>query len=167
MRHRFLLPVGIVCACVTFAPRVQAETAATARKAIQAAYDKENAAIAKKDLAGAFAADAPDFMAGDKQGHQAALRDLKPQMQTVFQNSTSLKATTLIQKFAFKGNQATVTTRVHTVINLKAPKGGKPSKATVDSVEEDLWAKNMGQWVRRISTVLSQTMTKDGKPFRG
>lgn len=167
MKSYFLLPAGLACACIALTSRVRADAAADARKTIQAAYDKENAAAAKKDLEGAFASVAPDFMAGDQQGHQASLRDLKPQMQTVFQNSTTLKATTVITKFVFKGNQATVTTKNRTLMNLKAPKGGKPSKATVDSVEEDLWVKNGSRWVRRVATFLSQTMTKNGKPFKG
>ena len=159
--------MGLACACIAPLSPAHADASADARKTIQAAYTKENAAVAKKDLNGAFAFVAPDFMTGDKTGHQAALRDLKPQLQVVFDNSTSLKATTTITKFSFKGNQATVTTKDRTIMNLKAPKGGKPSKAVVDTIEEDLWVNNVGKWVRRLSTILSQTMTKDGKPFKG
>ena len=166
MKPRFLLPLGLACACFAPMSRAHADTAAQARKIIQAAYDKENGAVAKKDINGAFSTVAPDFMAGDTQGHQASLRDLKPQMQTVFQSSSTIKATTVITKFNFKGNQATVTVKNRTLMNLKAPKGGKPAKATVDSEEEDLWVKNGTRWERRIATVLSQTMTKNGKPFR-
>lgn len=155
----------VITTGVSFASRVFADTAATARKAIQAAYDKENAAVAKKNLEGAFSSVSSDFMAGDKQGHQASLRSLKPQMQAVFDSATSLKAVTQIQKIVYKTDQATVTAKNRTIINLKAPKGQKPSKAIVDSVEEDLWVKTGGKWVRRIATVLSQTMTKNGQPF--
>ena len=116
---RRLLPVlAAVCAFGAFLPRVHADAAADARKMIQAATDREDAALQKKDLQNAFAACAPDFRASDGKGHVATVAQLKEQMQALFGNALTIKVKNTIQKIALKGNQAVVTMASHTELTV-------------------------------------------------
>lgn len=169
------LPVFMVSlACLFTVPIVSvpfahADTVEDVRKTIQASEDKENTAVAKKDINGAFSACAPDFKiyfkSPDNVIHPSDTNELKRQMQIVFKAVQAISVKNTVQKVTVKANEATVRMTGHTVMTLIGPKGGKSSTAVVDFVEEQVWLKTKNVWMRKSANVLSQTLIKDGKPF--
>lgn len=171
------LSVFLICfAClstlfIAVIPFAHADTVEETRKTIQAIENKENAAIAKKDINGSYSACTPDFKMNyktpDNVKHFADTTELRRQMQVVFDNAKSISAKNTITKLTVRANEATVRLTGHMVMILKAPKGGKSSTAIVDTVDEQTWVKTGNVWLRKSANVLSQTLTKDGKPFNG
>jgi hypothetical protein len=164
--RRLLPAIAAIYALVVFLPGVRADAAADARKAIQAATDREDAAVQKKDLQHAFAACAPDFRASDGQGHTSNVAQLKEQMQVVFGRAQTIKVKNTLQKITLKGDQATVTMAGRTDLIMPSPKG-KPFIGVVSNLVEEIWVKSGTTWLRKSARLLTQKLTRDGKPVAG
>ena len=172
LRHQSVFMVSLACLSAVSTVSVSfahADTVEDARKTIQASEDKENAAVAKKDLNGAFSACAPDFKiyfkSPDNVIHPSDTNELKRQMQIVFKAIQAISVKNTVQKVTVKADEATVRMTGHTVMTLIGPKGGKSSTAVVDFVEDQVWVKTKSVWLRKSANVLSQSLIKDGKPF--
>src|SRR5258708_29881 len=115
--------ISVLAAAAAMAPAqpLLAESSADARKAIQAAYDKSNAAAAKKDIAGTLAHHVPDFTTTDEKGKTHTLAEMKGQLTQIFQIAKEVHASTTIQSFSLKGNSATVKIEDHATIMMSNP----------------------------------------------
>ena len=167
MLLRRLMPVLLaVYTLLVFAPGVRADAVADAQKAIQAATDREDAAVQKKDLQHAFSACTSDFRASDGKGNSSDIAQLKEQLAVVFGSAEKIKVKNTIQKLALKGDQATVTVAGRTDLTFPSPKG-KPSLGVVTTQVEETWVKSGTAWLRKSAKLLTQKLTRDGKPVPG
>src|SRR5579863_2394232 len=139
--RRVLCAVAALFIAVSLAPMARADATADARKAIQAAYSKANAAAAKKDVEGTFAILSPDAVLIGPKGQKASPASLRQQFTQLFAVAQSIKDTTTIEKFALKGKEANATTREHTEIVLTNPQNHQTTKIVVDGSSQDTWVK--------------------------
>src|SRR2546421_7925540 len=141
----------------------KADATAEARKQIQAAYGRENAATARKDTSGVVANMSPDYVTSDVHGQTATVELIRQTLPKIFASTLSLKAKTVITKFALKGNEADVTVKEHADISLFNRKTLKPSKLVLDETTQTTWVKTPSGWRKKRSRTLSSHQTLDGK----
>ena len=142
---------------------LNADATAEARKQIQAAYGRENAATARKDTSGVVANMSPDYVTSDVRGQTATVELIRQTLPKIFASTLSLKAKTVITKFALKGNEADVTVKEHADITLFNQKTGKSSRLVVDETAQTTWVKTASGWKKKRNRTLSSHQTLDGK----
>jgi ketosteroid isomerase-like protein len=159
----FLLSVA---ACLVASGEfVRADATSDARKAIQAAYDRSDAAAVRKDLAGVLASHAPDYTWTDKHGKKHALAELKAQMTQVFQLAKEIRGKTIVKSLSLKGNSATVIAEETGSMNLVNPqKRDQEIKVEVEAKSEDVWTKTPKGWKVKSSKEISSKQLVNGKP---
>src|SRR5690242_19314984 len=118
----------IMIPALLFVSVVRAETSSDAKKAIQSAYVKRDAAAQKKDINGALTAYSPDFVYIAKDGQKGDLKVLKKKLIPLFALMQSVKATTAVQSFAMKGKDATATVKEHLEMLVVNPNTQVPQK---------------------------------------
>lgn len=165
--RRTLLTAALLLAGASFAPQARADATSDARKTIQAAYDKMNAAAAKKDVNGILAYYAPDYEHVNQRGQKTTLAAMRQQMPQLLQMMKSIKATTAIKKFVLQGSQATVAVASQGEMVGVDPQTKKAVKIVIFSSDEDLWVKGAKGWMQKRSKTLSSKQTVDGKPVPG
>ena len=184
MRKPFVL---LALLCLPLAPRVQADDASDARQAIQAAYDRESDAWARKDVSALHAMGAfPDikmppvhakmppglspeerrqFAANDRQMNAQLNADVTRMiLKNLLENTTFLSATATVQNVALNGKAALVTAKTHGVWVISDPKTHQDNTRVMDVITQDAWRQTAGGWKKRASKTLWQSQTLNGKP---
>ena len=150
---RKLMPVAALLAISSAA---LAETPAQARKAIEAIYAKEMAALARRDIDTVFAYQTPDYVAISKSGQRLS-REQANQMGRQLTLMKSVDAKTKIVAFTLKGETALVRTQNRLRATAADPQTGKPLSAVIDGVEDDTWVKRSGKWLIKQSREITRT----------
>lgn len=151
MKTGTLLLISLIAA----APAVLAQDTASVQKAIQAQYEKRNAAAKKKDVTGALSINAPDFVALDPTGTKRTLTQLRPLLAEAFANTSSYLVATQIKSVNLTGNKAIVNTNDNAKLTSKNNKVEEVIRAY-----EDIWVKQGNQWLRQQSRTLSGGVKK-------
>lgn len=123
-----------------------ADTPAQARKAIEAIYAKDRAAMTRKDVDAIFANQTPDYVAISKAGKRLA-RDQANQMARQLTMAKTVDVKSRILSFSLKGDTATARTKTHIYATIMNPQTNKPMAATMDGLTEDTWVKRGGKWL--------------------
>lgn len=133
----------------------RADGTANIRQAIQAAYNRQNAALARKDASGALAYIAPDFVGTSLKGEHFGLAERQqgmPRMLALFQ---SIKATTVVETISMKGRVASVQVRRTDAMSMTNPQTHKLMQGVVEQHIIDTWVKGAGGWLLERSRQLS------------
>jgi len=164
-RFLIVLPAALALGASSVSA-VKADTAAQARKAIQAAYDREDAAFDRKDIKGALVNCAPDFQFIAPGGMRGGLADARQSLTTQFGRNSSFVARTTLQKLTLQGSKVIVTVKEYQVRTVvpRAPHAHM-HKIVMVSIDQDTWVKHGNRWLREMTRVLSQKQTLDGKPI--
>jgi len=148
-----------------------ADAKSDAQKAIQAVYNKINAATLRKDAKAVLSYYADNIVvnAGGQSLTKTQIRQLQAQMSAMPQIKPT-KATSVIQKFSLQGGDtATCTVRNVAAVQMPAPAGsaqaGKPLVIASDGTAQDTWKKTGKGWLLVRSDVLSAKSTMNGKPL--
>jgi hypothetical protein len=144
---------------------VLADAVSDARKQIQAAYDRENAAAARKDTSGVMANLMPDYISINYRGQRTNAEQLRHRLPQLFAMAMSIKGRTRITRLALKGSQADVTAKEHGEVTLMNPRTGKPTNLVVDETSQTLWVKTARGWKKKRSRTIASKQSVDGKPF--
>jgi hypothetical protein len=165
-RHTVLILSIAFCIGIFSSFAARADTVTQARKAIQAAYDREDAAVSRKDVPGILVNCAPNFQFITQNGMRGSLADARQGLTAQFQTPSSFVAKTTLQKLTLQGNKAVVTVKEYQMRTVvpKAPHV-HPHKIVTVSIDEDTWVKHGNRWLREISKNISQKQTLDGKPI--
>jgi ketosteroid isomerase-like protein len=152
MLSKKTLFVMLLIALVALAPLTAfADKTSDAKKAIQALYDKEVAAVKKKSVEGIFASNSPDFVYYSKGGQKVDAKALRAAMTQAMTMASSISAKMKIVKFTLNGDQAVVTTEGHLEMTItpppNTPQAGKPVKIVSDDQSGDTWKKVKGKWM--------------------
>lgn len=131
-------------AALSLAAVAHADAAADAKKAIQAAYDKADAALVKKDLKGMFSVYSPDYEA-QANGKKMTLAEVQQMAQMQISMIQKPKNKVTIQKFTLKGKEATATTKQDMEASFSNPQTKKRPKSR--SLRR---AKTCGSRARRV-----------------
>ncbi len=154
---------------ITLAPvAIRADAPLEAKTAIQAVYNRESAAINKKDVEGVLAIYTADYVEIGQGGKKRSLAETKQEMQGIFATLQAMKMTQTISKVMLKGEQATVQVKQHMDAALTEPQTHKKHSITMSSSVEDIWVKSgKSGWLKKHSKTLSEQGTMDGKPMKG
>jgi hypothetical protein len=164
MKLRNMLCIAsLAVAAVIAAPAVRADSTAGAKKAIQAQYDKMNAAAARKDSKGILAIMTKDHTGVTQGGQTFTLDQETAQMQQIFTAAKSLNGVSKITSIALKGSTATVQVSETDKVVMPNPNTGKTSTMTMSSVSTDTWIKKGSVWLQQKSVQKSQKVSVDGK----
>ena len=155
-RFRLIIPTALILG-VSLASAVKADTAAQARKAIQAAYDQQDAAQARKDLNATFAHCAPEFKDISKDGRVVTLTQARASLTQAYAMAKSIKVRTTIADLHLTGNKAIVTTKQHAVVTLVNPRTSRTMTLMDDEVDQDTWVKRSNRWWATESKTLKET----------
>lgn len=145
----------LLISLIATAPAVLAQDTASVQKAIQAQYEKRNAAAKKKDVTGALSINTPDFVALDPTGTKRTLTQLRPLLSEAFANTSSYLVATQIKSVNLTGNKAIVNTNDNAKLTSKNNKVQEVTRAY-----EDIWVKQGNQWLRQQSRTLSGGVKK-------
>lgn len=167
---RYFLPLVAVPLCLGAwcASPTMADTPAQARSQIQAIYNKQNAAAARKDVNGVLSNLAPNFQAISKNGQKLDVARQRQALTQAFAMAQSVHGTTVIQKLRLQGNKAIVTVKDNSslvFVNPNAP-NARPAKFSAEEVAEDTWVKTGNRWLQERSVALSEKQLLNGQPFR-
>jgi uncharacterized protein (TIGR02246 family) len=163
---RFLL-VALAAFVVVVAPPPAARAAdatADAKKAIQAAYNKMNAALERKDVNGAFSVLTPDAEQITLQGQRLSAAQMRQQMTQGLAQARSIRSRTTVQKVTLKGNQALAVVRSQVSFVVTDPQSGRDAKIAADEVSDDTWIKTAQGWRAKRSKTTRQKQTVNGQP---
>ncbi len=139
----------------TAVPAVAAPAAAPAtRREIQQAYNKINAALARKDVDTALDYDTDDCEYYDKKGHLLGEGGGRQELVDLLDNVDTLKRTTAITSFAGTDTDATATVKQHIIITAANTVTGRAVRGVSDVVFRDYWVKTDDGWKRKRSRVL-------------
>jgi hypothetical protein len=165
--HRYaagVLPVALVAVGV-LAPVQSVQAQAPTKQAMQAIYNKQSAALMKRDLDGMLAFSSPDFVAITATGQKVGLAQQKQQLQMLLPVAKEISAKSVVQSVKPAGSGVVVRQKAHFSLSMVNPQTKKLTTMVVDGVADDSWAKTGGKWLRTSSKEVSQSMTVDGKPF--
>ena len=141
-----------------------ADAASDARKQIQQAYDRANAAAARRDASVALAQLAPDYVFTNVQGQTHTAAQMRQAIPRLLAAMKSIKAATKITNFTLKGKEADVVIKEHVEMSVHNPRTGKLTKIVVDETSRTLWVKTSASWKKKRSRALTTKATVDGKP---
>lgn len=147
----------------------KADTKAEVNKAIQTAYDSEDAAMARKDIEGYLAYHATDFIAIGKKGQTQGLEKERRSMLEFFtlpwksgQFSSEIQDIKLNDK---QGKQATVTVKRMGSIELVDPQTRRSGTLETEAVLRHFWVKEQKGWRLKREKAISLKAFMDGKPL--
>jgi len=169
LRHRtsvFAIAAAALLSLLT-APAARADTPSEARKAIQATYDKMNAAFSRKDVKSAFAYLTPDFEQITFEGQRVGAAPMRQQMTQALAAAKSMRSQTTVQKLTLKGGTAEVLVRSRVIIVLNDPRTNKPLTVAGNETSQDTWIKTSRGWLAKRSKTLSKKETINGRPVPG
>lgn len=163
------MAAALAVVAVLSAPGAHADALAGARKALQTDYNDRDAAVARKDVDGALAHYAPDFVglsaAGKAHGLKQERADFVKTFTTLNPRTSVTKTTITKLTLAKGGGEAAAAVTRHGVLLLVDPQTKLNSVLVLDGVYQDTWAKRSGVWrlTRERATSLKATM--NGHPL--
>jgi ketosteroid isomerase-like protein len=167
MNARNSLRYAATCLLVCLTLHAHADANADARKAIQAAYDRNSAAGNKRDLAGSLTIYTPDYVSTDKSGKKTDLKQMHDQMKLIFGMFKTFKVTQSVQSLQLKGNEAQITLKSHLEGTLSNPQTKQAHTFTADMASNETWVKTPKGWLNKRSNTISEKEMMDGKPLPG
>ncbi len=161
---RISIMIGVGAA---IAAAVWADATSDARKAIQAQYDKENAAAARKDVRTMLSIMSPDFVAVTG-GQQVTAPQMQQSLTQMFKLASNISGVTYIDKVALHGKTAVVLVHDRSALTLTNPRNpNQKARLVVESRDQDTWVRTAKGWLETRSKELSRKRTVNGKPAPG
>ena len=127
----------------------------TARRELQAIYNKINAAAMQKDVDSVYAYDSDDYTLIDKKGQAHEPSEGRQEMEQGLEVADSVTATSVIQSFTGTDTEATVTIKEHAVVRIGNTTTGRAVKITADDTAREHWVKTADRWRRTRTRILS------------
>ena len=150
---RALCAVSLLWSAVPAAAEPSTARAAmpSARREIQATYNKIDAAIDRKDVDTAFDYDADDCQYYNKKGQLMEEGSGRQEVVDLLEKVDTVKETTVITGFAGSDADAVVTAKAHVVLAAANNANGRATKIAFDDISRDYWVKTDDGWKRKRS----------------
>jgi hypothetical protein len=145
-------------------PAASTTTVVTARSAIQAAYDAQNAAIARRDPAGALANETTDFVSVDDQGTVSDRATADRSARAFVSTIVSSHSKSVIQTITISKDAATVVIAETANLVVYDAAADINHKIAIHDTSRDDWVRRNGVWKMRRSQMLKDSVTVDGEP---
>lgn len=149
----FAVIATLVCACAWPAARAGANPAAPptlgARAAIQAAYDRQDAASVRKDAAGIAATYAPGFKEVDQRTGEEQNEAQALDLGFTFAMCRPVSAQTIILNITVQGRTAVVTRKSHGVLLMMGASKAQTTRLVGDTLSVDTWVNSGTGWLQK------------------
>ena len=136
--------------------------ASDARRSIENAYKRIDAATMRRDSRTLLAFMTPDYRATGA-GKTLSKANMSRQLNALFSIAKTLRMKTSIQKFAFTGTKTTLVAQEITDITFVSQRNHKLKVVKGNSIFQAVWVKEKGHWLKQREIVLHQKVTVDGK----
>lgn len=147
---------AIVLAAVLYVGAgAHADAKTAARKAIQAAFDRDAVAIGKLDVSEVFENCAPDCVVVQMDGRKLHFSDMRQSLEALVRSVRSLRYRAAITKFALKDRTATLTV-TERLTAVGPDSTGNVKSVTMESVSDETWTLRGKRWLRKLSTARSE-----------
>ena len=159
MRPTLLLLLWIASIGAFLPVTAKADATSDARKAIQAAYDRREAAYKRKDLRAYMSTFTPNYRVLSKSGTVYDIAFVRQQFERAVARNSDIQSLQIgmnILKITLKGKEADVTLKVHQAMRGKYRLSQSPYQATEDSLFEAIWIKTPRGWQEGRGRVLSR-----------
>ncbi|BDI29679.1 hypothetical protein CCAX7_17300 [Capsulimonas corticalis] len=145
-RRAFVFTLALLGALATAA---YADIAAGARSAIQNTYRQQNAALDRKDAAGALAHTSPDYVGTDLKGDQFNLQARKDGLPAIFALVKSMRTTTRIVTFALQSTRAAADVKAveRQEVTIHNAQTGAEQSGVMDMTVLDHWISTDQGWM--------------------
>jgi ketosteroid isomerase-like protein len=135
-----------------------------AERQIRAEYAKTIQYTKQKNVEGLLRQMTPDFLYKTKSGEVWNKQMVEAAMRTQYARTKSVdKRTTTIKRMEIKGNTARVTTEEVVAVTMLDAQG-VPRKWQSKATTRDTWVKTPQGWKVKLTEVLNEQTTVDGKP---
>jgi len=135
-----------------------------AAREIRAQYARTVQYSKQKNVEGLLRQMAPDFLYKAKNGNVMNKQMVEQAMRAQYALIQSVdKRTTTIKKMEIKGNTARVITQEELAVTMVDAQG-KPHKVVSKATTRDTWVKTPQGWKVKMTEILDEQTTIDGKP---
>lgn len=143
---------------------VQAENNATIQPAIQANYNKINAAFIRKDIKAATALFTPDYVSISPEGEKQTLAEFREHYDNLFNrfNIKLTSTTATIKNIDVNASGIDVAIEQKTEGTIAGS-----NKIVIDRTSRDSWLKTAQGWRLKQTKILTSQTTFNGKTFKG
>lgn len=127
--------------------------------AISTAHAQEEAAVARKDVDGAMAECSPDYVTAYPDGRTENYAQARQSMAALFQTTSGMQETNIIQGLRLTGNTAVVQVKNHVEATLPIadPLTGKPMTRAQTHIDQETWVKGLQGWLLTRSEIVSSS----------
>lgn len=127
--------------------------------AINAAHAQEEAAVSQKDINGAMASCSPDYVTTEPGGRTENYAQARQSMIDLFQTTSNMKETNVIQDIHLMGATAIVTVKNHVeaTLPISNPLTGRPITRAQDHLDMETWVKGQQGWLLTKSDILQSS----------
>lgn len=150
-------------------PSTPAGTLAEARKALQTNYSDRDGAVSRKDVGGALAHYAPEFVGVSVAGKTHDLKeeraDFVKTFTTLNPRTSDIKTTIDKLTLAKASTEAAATVSRHGVLLIVDPQTKLNTVLVLDGTYQDTWTKRAGAWRLTREQTLSLKATMNGQPL--
>lgn len=134
------------------------------KRAIQAAYNEQNAAFARRDADGFFSHRTIDYVSVDRHGNEHDGGEQRQSLETLFENTTAAKANTVVQQITLQADGAVVVVREQARLTVVRPGDNRVGHFVFESTSRDFWVKTDDGWECKRSKSMTDRTTINGRP---
>ncbi len=144
-------------------PSAHSGTATDARRLIQSAYDRMDAAAARKDINGVVAYNAPGYVMVGAHVHSGTLEQVRTTT-FIFKTAGSLHGHSMVQSLSLSGDRATVVVKRLEEFTMIAvdPDSGRRDHFAYDILSRETWLRGRSGWLRTTAERLSEKIKVNG-----
>lgn len=150
-------------------PSTPANTLAEARKSLQANYNDRDGSVSRKDVDGALAHYAPEFvgvgLAGKTHDLKEERADFVKTFTTLNPRTSDIKTTIDKLTLAKASTEAAATVSRHGVLLIVDPQTKLNNVLVLDGTYQDTWTKKAGAWHLTREQTVSLKATMNGQPL--
>lgn len=127
--------------------------------AISTAHAQEEAAISRKDVDGAMAICSPNFVGTSPTGQTGNYAQVREAIVNLYQVSSEVKETNVIQDIHLTGATAIVMVKNHVeaTLPISNPLTGRPITRAQDHLDRETWVKGPQGWLLTKSDILQSS----------
>jgi len=165
LSHRRPVMLFVLCTSILYARSVKADPTRDACSAIQAIYNRQARASAKKDPRVVTSTYTPDFVSIETNGTRTDASESRASIDKLFTLLHTIKIGQTVEFLTLKGNEALVHAKSHVEATMLDARTRKQHRIVGNSVSLETWVRKSHGWLLKRAKTLSEQNTLDGKPL--
>ncbi len=155
MKNYLILAGLTVCSLSLVSSTAHADPTSQARQQIQAHYNSQDAALARKNVQGAVAYTDPAYIGTGIKVEAQTYEDRVTELPRMFSMVKSIHLSHHIDQLVLHGNTAAVHVRTQQTLTATDPKTNHVRSVTVQGTLSDTWVKHVNTWMLLRSRILA------------